>query len=312
MEIEDKNLKVYLQKVDTNKHDITMRLKKVVLSPICFIKRKKGVSSVFTQEVGSLADQVYKQANDIMACFAEKWHNNDDSFDDQILSIIAKMRYVNESTIPAIKQLIDTYSDWYSKKYYFDESEDGEELAKRLKQSIDNNESVCRDLARLNEHNTNEPKSIKQSNLLELLQEVIDDIQAEVTYLHEYEASLIIVNIDPDIFINHVLANIRENINSHAFGTREFKSKLVCDKHVEVEINENSTEYVISISNDGEQFTGDYSKVFEYGYCHGAKKHSGIGMYSIKEAMQKLGGDVWFDKSESQQYSVTYKLKIAK
>jgi nitrogen fixation/metabolism regulation signal transduction histidine kinase len=140
----------------------------------------------------------------------------------------------------------------------------------------------------------------------------LDSIDAEVIYVKEWETSKISVSIDPDIFLNHVLINVKENINTHAFGTNTFKQKYVWEKKVCVEVEDGGSQICILVDNNGEPFKGDITKVFEYGYCHGEKKHSGIGMHSIKKNMTGLGGDVEFKKSSKPDYTTSYKLILKK
>lgn len=177
--------------------------------------------------------------------------------------------------------------------------------------SVSSCERVCESLLRLGE-NAEHHENKQICNLLEILQEGLDSIEAEVNYVKEWETSRISVSIDPEIFLNHVLINVKENINTHAFGTNTLRQKYVWEKKVCIEVQDGDSQISILVHNNGEPFKGDITKVFEYGYCHGEKKHSGIGMHSIKKSMTELGGDVEFKKSSKPDYTTTYKLVLKK
>ena len=71
-------------------------------------------------------------------------------------------------------------------------------------------------------------------------------------------------------------------------------------------------EYTIKVKNNGEIYKGDASKVFDYGYCHGKKGNSGIGMHSVKRNIIELGGSIEFVPTPNEKYHITYKLTIPK
>lgn len=312
MEQYNKELSELLKFIETNKHDVTMRVRSVVLDPIQSMNRPNAATDSYFHEVGKKNEEINSLAQDVMSFFAKKWRNPNDSEENQLKTMRQNMKEVASVIIPKIKQIVDFYALCSSKKYYFAITDKGKKALERMTISTSSCERVCESLLRLEGEESENNGSQKRCNLLEILQDGLDSIDAEVKYVKEWESSKISVFINPNVFLDHVLINIKENINTHAFGTNKFQQKYVWEKKVCVEIDENESNISILISNNGEPFNGDTSKVFEYGYCHGEKKHSGIGMHSIKKSMKELGGDVDFIKSSNPKYTTTYKLIISK
>lgn len=298
--------------IETNKHDVTMRVRSVVLDPIQAMNRPGATTDSYNKEIGLRGEEIKKLALDIMSFFAKKWRNPNDSTEQQLLSIRKNLADVSSIIIPQIKQVVTFYTYCSSKKYLFSDTDKGNKALEKMTMSVSSCERVCESLLRLEGENAEHHENKQICNLLEILQEGLDSIEAEVNYVKEWETSRITVSIDPEIFLNHVLINVKENINTHAFGTNTFRQKYVWEKKVCIEVQDGDSQISILVHNNGEPFKGDITKVFEYGYCHGEKKHSGIGMHSIKKSMTELGGDVEFKKSSKPDYTTTYKLVLKK
>lgn len=298
--------------IETNKHDVTMRVRSVVLDPIEAMNRPGATSDTYKQEVGSRDEQIKKIALEIMSFFAKKWRNPNDSAEQQVQSLRKNIADVSTVIIPKIKQVVAFYAQCSSKKYLFSVTDKGNKALEKMTIAVSSCERICESLLRLEGDNTEQKGNNQACNLLEILQEGLDSIDAEVHYVKEWETSSISVSIVPEIFLNHVLINIKENINTHAFGTIKFRQKYVWEKKVCIEVQDGNAQVCILIHNNGEPFKGNITKVFEYGYCHGEKKHSGIGMHSIRKSMTELGGDVEFMKSSKPDYTITYKLVLRK
>lgn len=313
MEKNRSELSELLMFIETNKHDVTMRVRSIVLDPIQSINRPEAATDSYFREVGIKNKEINSLAQEIMSFFAKKWRNPNDSEEIQLKSMRQNMADVVSVIIPQIRQVVAFYESCSQKKYYFSTTDKGKKALEKMTMSSSSCERVCESLLKLEGSDASKDAGVHQlCNLLEILQEGLDSIDAEVKYVKEWEMSKIAVSINPEILLNHVLINIKENINTHAFGTSKYRQKFVWEKKVSVEIEEKESTITILISNNGEPFTGNISKVFEYGYCHGEKKHSGIGMHSIKKSMKELGGDVDFVKSNKPPYKTTYKLMLKK
>lgn len=304
-----------LKKIEMNKHDVVLRVRAIVKDPIDYMNRKDAATELYFQEQGTRNASVQQKAGEIMTLFATKWRNVDDSEKDQLKQMRATIKKVTTKIIPEIKQIVAFYNECYPKSYYFSETNTGENARKKFIKAVSLADEVYNDLMSLEspiESESENSPALQSYNLLLALQEVLDDIEADVSYLHEYEMSLIEVSGDRKVFVDRVLLNIKENIANHAFGTYSFRNKHIWEKKVQVMVSPNDSFYQISISNNGEKFKGSLNNVFEYGYCYGEKKHNGIGMHSAREHMRALGGDLEFKTSSSGEYNVMHIIKITK
>lgn len=310
--MDNQEIKELIEFIEANKHDVKMRVRSIVLDPIESINRPDAATDSYYNEVGSQNFKIEEQAQNIMSFFAEKWRNVDDIEEIQLSSLYENLKKVTNIIIPQIKEVVGYYSYCAEKKHFFCSSKKGEKALEKMLIASSMCNRICDSLRRLGEHEAKKEKKIVVFNLLELLQEGLDDINAEVKYEKEWECSSIKVNVDPDLLLNHVLINIKDNINNHAFGTSLYRNKYIWDKKVVVAITENKSSYFVTISNNGAPFEGDVSKVFDYEYSYGEMKHSGIGMASIKKNMIKMGGDADFYVAPNPEFSTTYKLTIKK
>jgi len=110
-----------------------------------------------------------------------------------------------------------------------------------------------------------------------------------------------------------VLDNIFDNIKRHGFfglgntySQNENKVRISIDKLVGGFVN-------VYISNNGMEFEGneaDAEKVFEFSQSYGNSGNRGIGLYSVKEIMQRHGGDVFFIPKPNEEFCVTVLLRF--
>lgn len=309
METNPKEMSELLEFIETNKHNVMVLLRSVVLDPIQSMNMPEAASEFYAHEVGRRNEEVLRMATEIMTAFSMKWRDTDEPEEQQLLSMKRHIAEVVSRDIPRIREVVSFYSFCVNKKYFFEATGNGNEALEKMTVSVSMSDRVCDKLLRLEGDRDEGDLPRHKYNLLEMLQEGLDGIEAEVHYHKEWESAGYGVCVNSESFLDNVLINIRENINTHAFGTLKFKKKFVWEKRVDVEIEEKDCCYVVSISNNGEPFTGDVSKVFDYGYCHGKMKHSGIGMYSIRKSMRQMGGDAEFGASNRSK-TVTYKLTL--
>lgn len=306
------DIKELIERIETNKHDVTMNVRSIVLDPIERINRPGAATDSYFAEQQNNNQEILKKAEAIMSSFAKKWRNPDDTSEEQLQSMQSYIRKVVSDIIPQIKEVVRFYSLCVECKQYFTSTEKGDKALHKMTEAVCNSDRICNRLQNLYGNEKEETFTKHSCNLLVMLQKGLDAIDAEVTYKNEWENSEFLVQIDEEEFLDHVLINIRDNINRHAFGTPFFQNMYIWKKKVLVEIEQDKTKYIVKISNNGEPFTGNVKKVFEYGYCHGKMKHSGIGMHSIKQTMNKMGGDVEFETSTTPNFSTIYKILITR
>ena len=304
-----------IKKIEMNKHDIVMRVRAVVKDPISYMNRKDAATQSYFQEQKKENDKIIQMSDSIMLEFAKKWRDVNSAESEQLQQMRDMIKKVTSDIIPQIKKVVSFYEACVNKSYYFSSTNAGDSAKKKFTMSIKMADGVCRDLMTLEDvdtDNSRESDSLQLFNLLLALQEVLDDIEADVTYENEYDFSLIDVLGNRKEFVDHVLLNIKENVNNHAFGTSSLKKKHIWEKKVYVQVAQDDNHCYVSISNNGESFTGREDKIFEYGYCYGEKKSNGIGMHSAREHMRAMNGDLEFKTMKSGQYRVIHLITLLK
>lgn len=295
--------------IETNKHDITMRLRAIVLTPITLINRPNAAEQLYFSEKGIENDSIKKDATAVMQEFGEKWRNENSATEEQLAQMRSHIAKIPTHIIPAIHRIVGFYALCKEKKYYFSNTDNGNMALKKMSAAVRDMDKVCDDLLKLDVIDEQE-NDYKFFNLLELLQEGFDDILATIEYRDILKIADYQVNVDREKFLNHVLINLRENMNNHAFGTSLFQKKHIWERKVLVDVAVSNENYVIRVCNNGEPFLGDPAKVYEYGYCHGSKKQNGIGMYSAKKNIEEMGGTIEFQSYYSKEYTVEHIITI--
>lgn len=305
--------KELIERIEMGKHDIKMRVRAIVLDPIQSMSIGSGdaASESYYKEQGRKHEVILKTAESIMLFFSEKWRSSGSPEDEQIEQLNNYLSDVVVKRIPEIRTVVSFYRLCLDKRYYFTDTDDGNDAMTMMKASVDNLETVCKDLEELGNVSPDKPLNNYNYNLLEILQEILDGIKAAyVIYNNEVVVSTYEIDTDKDVFQNRVLLNIRENIEKHAFGTRAYKEKHVWEKKVVVSVKKANDSYSVSISNNGTPFRGDPHKVFDFGYCFGEQKHSGVGLNSAYVHMKQLGGRIEFKSLPLDEFPVSFVINI--
>jgi light-regulated signal transduction histidine kinase (bacteriophytochrome) len=276
------------------------------------MNREGAATSIYYEENAQLNENVREKATDIMEWFSNKWRNEKDSDERQLEQLLTMIEKVNNEIISQIQEIVRYYEVCISRKHYFSDTEFGKKALEMMSKAVRDVSKVCEDLLNIKDVEANNHNDMQSYCLLELLQECLDEIDANVFYAYEWKISAYQIVTDKDKFRNHVLMNIKENIQNHAFSTPAFIDKPLWEKDVHVIIEEVDDNYVITIKNNGEKFKGDISMVFDYGYCHGKMKKNGIGMHSARKSMKELGGSIEFISTPNEAFHVRHKLTIPK
>lgn len=308
----DMSVDEIIDMIEVNKHDITMRLRSVVLDPIVAMDKVGATTHEYISEQAVSHKNILAQANDIMDVFCNKWRDINSTDDEQLNQMLNMIKKINEEIILQIKYIVDYYKYCIEQKYYFAETESGNKALRRMTKAVKNADGICKDLLRLDNIESDENKNIQKYYLLELLQEYLDEIDAEVVYVNEWNISSFQIFVDKEKFQNHILINISNNIQNHAFGTRNFANKPLWEKEVNITVEDVNDNYIITIKNNGEVYTGDPARIFDYGYSHGKLKNNGIGMYSARKSIRELGGLIEFISTPNEKYHVSLILTIPK
>ena len=300
-----------IRRVEMGKHDIKMRVRAIVLDPIQSMDEDNSASAAYLKEQYRQHNVILKSAESVMGFFSKKWRNIRLSEEEQFKQLEEHLSDVDSKWIPEIRSIVSFYKLCLANRFYFTDTDGGKDAMALMTDAVNNVDKVCKELEELGKFSSDKPIESGKYNLLEIIQEVLDRIKsAYVFYEDEVLVSTFFINTDKDIFQNRVLLNIRENIEKHAFGTRSYINKHVWEKKVAVSIRKAHESFIISISNNGTPYKGNPQKIFDYGYCYGEKKHSGIGMNSALVHMQQLGGGIEFESSPDSVYPVTFILTL--
>lgn len=291
------NIEQYIKGTVIRKHDIALRLRSIVIDPIARMNRPNAAEPVYFENEGFLNSKYIKETEKLRNEFSKKWNDESKPLEKQQEQIEEMLGKVKSRFVPSIKEICGFYKKCLDKGYYFQNTEAGRKAQDLMKRAVNQTDELCNDLLAIGDH-TKVKSDYVTFNLLTCLQEILDDIDAHVSYVDEFTISEIMCKSDRKAFRDHVLMNIQENTNTHAFGTPKFKAKHVWERKVKVLVKEESGSIVIDVKNNGERFKGDVSKVFEDGYRYGMMRHSGHGMFSAKNTMSSLGGNIEFYASD--------------
>lgn len=302
-----------IRRIETHKHDLSLLLRDCVFTPINIIINREGrMSDTFWVEQSDKANAIYHIAKEIADFFGSKWY--DYTLTDDSAKLQSLRKNIHEFITIRISQVDNEIIPFYKKcqanHLYFNGELPLNDAHKALREAISDWSFVKTKLYEMNIYETSLEVNDEKCSLLELLQDYkygLDTINdAIVHYVNEVDFSDIKISIDKGLFLQHVLQNITKNIAKHAFGIPKYKSMRLTHKRVVVSFEKHSQESVIVlIKNNGQPFDGDISKIFDYGYCYGDTKGTGIGLNSLRNHMHAMGGDIAF---YSEDGWVTYKL----
>lgn len=311
MSLAEEKIKVQIERIHRNKHNMIPVVRLVVLQPIDCLMQPDALSSSVPDDVRNHLPIVKRMADSIMNELKNLGSTQSDNLSTQLLQLEEQISSIEKQVIPKIIEIVSFYSELYKKRYYFTVS--GETARKRIFDSKEQLELVCNGLQTLNdtEASTNGVLCV----LFQLVERAFDGtdyLDANIEYLVDDRSKSYNIILDENLFSQKVLSNIKWNIQSHAFPKNKYKNTLITKKIVRVKIEEENNFVRIIIDNNGEPFEGDATKVFDYGYCYGPSRHTGLGLNSAKLYMKSIGGDLAFQPVPESDFKVKYEITIKK
>ena len=307
----------YLNKIISDKHDVRDDIRYVVQFPLQRMRRSKAMSELFMEDYGQRFKEIEELSKEVMAEFTNPW--NDQSLDEaeQIKQITSHWNHIlNGGVLDSFDGIVKFLAECKENINNFNlSSSDGERALSAVSKACENANKVRKEIITIcSPQNQDTIAKGKPFCLVESIHRVMDDLNADVQYIGEDLFSDVYITGDEDGFSLSVLKNIKHNIERHAFEVPEYASLFVWERIVQISFKDDGNAYIVSIANNGTPFNGDVDKVFDYRYCYGRARHSGIGMFSAKNYCQKvLGGDITFQRLDSQEnMNVRVKLIIPK
>lgn len=292
--------------VVTLKHDITTSLGALVTNPIIAMSKDGSMTDVYRASQLPDHNKTRRLAQEINTFFNQKWADDNLQIKEQVSSILSNIQSLTSVYDKKILEVVSFYEHCLSHLEYFADSTAGERALRAVQNALTVKQDVLSALQKLKSKVCADDVSLGSYNLLCLLQEVFDNMKADVQYIGFNLDTCI--KTDKKMLSTHVLMNLKQNIENHAFGITPYSHRLVWENVVSVQFCQVKSEYEITISNNGAPFNGDVNKIFEDGYYYGEKGHSGHGMHSARKYMHLLGGNIKFivPSIENSKFNVSY------
>lgn len=294
--------------VVTIKHDITSSLTTLVTAPILAMSKAGSMTDIYLSSKTLDHDRTRSLAKEVSAFFNKKWADDNLSSDVQAASILKNLQSLTSVYDKKILEVVSFYEHCLEHPEFFADSSLGKRALRAVQNSLQIKEDVLLELHKLKSKVCTDDVQLGNYNLLCLLQEVFDSMKADVRYIGFNLDTCI--KTDKNLLTTHVLMNLKHNMENHAFGVSPYSQSFVWDNIVLVQFRRLESKYELTISNNGAPFKGDVEKVFEDGYYHGEKGHSGHGMHSARKYVNMLGGDIKFTvpSIENSDFKVSYVL----
>lgn len=315
-EIEDNEIKARIERIHDNKHNMIPIVKLVVYQPIDFLLKhdSDSLTSDVTVDIKKELPIIKRKAEGVMKVLDMIGKTSSEDVHVQLEQLQQQIEELTKTTIPEIKEIVSFYSKIDQKKYFFQHTHNGNKVQNLLSSAVENCDVACNGLETLD---VEEKEAFYiRCNLFQIIEKVFERdavgfLRPNVIYGEFDRNKEYCVKLDIGAFSQAVLTNIKRNIEIHAFPIAKY-GVMIWEQKVKVCIIEDDEFVKISIANNGEPFTGDVSKVFDYGYCYGPTRHTGFGLDSAKKYMDSIEGNIELITSADSEYKVTYLITLKK
>ena len=170
-----------------------------------------------------------------------------------------------------------------------------EEKLKKIKQSFEN---IVRCV--------DEPDNLEYKNITSIILKKVEDVYDDCTLRLTSSINVpLYVSIDSQ-FVPIVIDNIINNARKHGFIENDKKNII------DFSLEQVGNVVKLIISNNGNPFYGDESKIFDNEYKFGPYGNTGEGLSLVKRYMNRVGGDVRFLSSPNSEFPVSFELIFKK
>lgn len=235
------------------------------------------------------------------------------SYDLLGYNLSEQIAQVKETIVPEINENCELLKSILSKYREFDNSY----IPDILNWSISHTQSLSLKLLNIQ----NDDKGVSRPILLlsfvdQLFREAEDERnrKGKNSFKHDIfgrNLSDLQVFIDPDGFKTNVIHNIIENIHKYAFPETNPTDIDIEERMVRISFSKTSADtnmVTMIIENNGMPFEGDIASVFNDGYHTG--KGTGIGMFSASKFLDECGGNIAFESTPNNEYTVHFIIKL--
>lgn len=211
-----------------------------------------------------------------------------------------------------IVKLIENENEYELKKVEFLQMRESNDLLRSQKHDFSNNLQVVWGMLSMGKAQKAKEYIEKYTNMLKIDEEELEEIKyIDNTYLYtlflnksykckekgieisyDIEKNIRIEKFNP-VDIVRILGNLIDNA---IYAVKDIKEKY---REIFVEIYCNENEYIFSVSNKGPQIpTNIRQKIFEKDFTTKGKDGSGLGLYNVRQIVDKYSGKVWLETDE--------------
>ena len=295
----------------------------VVINNSVLIKRRHAFMHAISDEIKAVIDKLSRdlksniklselKGDEILTfkAYYEKWRVDicsiplDESLPETVLfANIKEIVAMGEELINKFSPFFHTLVDHYA--YIFRGYQDNKNTSyKRLERFILSESELRKIIADFSFQKTY--RKIQETPaiyLLELVKSTLDDVTKYVEFQNETDTDMVSVKLNTIDFQELVLNNFKSNLLEKAF----FKRKNVRNR-IKGYVSCKNDKFAICLSNNGEPFKGDTSRIFEEHYTFGEIRGSGQGMYDARQYMNYIGGDIQMQAFQYMEYPVRFVL----
>ena len=288
-------------------YDTTLFLQFVDL----FEKTSESVKPEFWLKFKLQHEQLHDKGQRLYEVFHKPWCKEFESIENRISDFMRQALSFSEEGMPFLEECEDYWKEVLNNRHLFWESEKGTSTLAEIEYHFKRIQATRSVFSLLSATHGVEPQ-IQTIPLLETIQSVFDGINiADIQYVDEYEMSQVTVETDYERLRMDVLENIKNNIISHAFLTQPVSTlHFNYDNIICISCTNSNGIVSLYIANNGEPFTGDVSKLCKNGYFFGKSGHTGHGLYSAKETMIWMGGDLRIEIPTTGPFTFVYHIII--
>ena len=139
--------------------------------------------------------------------------------------------------------------------------------------------------------------------IIDLILSSLHNVTNHISVSKNYDYSNDLVEMNTYDFQEYVLNNFKSNLKEKAFYRNYNKKNKIL-----VSITMHNGIIAVGMSNNGEPFYGDVTRVFEEKYTFGENKGTGQGMFDAKQYMNHIQGDIQLKVHPYMEYPVRFAL----
>lgn len=203
---------------------------------------------------------------------------------------LERFAYIVSHDLQEPLRTIKSYLQLFEKKYSSVVDEMGKKFIEVLAKSTDRANAMINDL--LNYSRIGRNRTLSEVNTLEIIKSIIEDLEKLIV---EKNAEIIFQN---EISIRAYESEMHSLIMNLLTNSIKY-SKEGIDPKIEITIEENESEYLFVVSDNGvgieEKDQEDVFKIFNRGSRQGKNEGSGIGLTNSKKIVELHRGKIWIE-----------------